>query len=146
MRTSRLIKPNTNFALGGLQELDIRIIPKETEGRELAEIIHESIRRVNSTLITELPSWIRMTQVQFAALNGFTDEMYHTTDRMFSALDEKGGIICVMEVAIDREIDTVEQIDDTIEEAEAQLEYTKGFAKLEGSEKILTQDDFNNSI
>lgn len=138
----------------GLYYVDARVIPFDRcNGKELNELIMASVNHSQKWLETELPSQLIVTQKQFASLNPFTDEMYHTTDRMFKVLTPEGGIMCIMEVQIDREIDTIDMIDEIIEESEEQLGQ-RDFSKMEAKKmeidptkpNVLTPDNFKNQI
>lgn len=94
----------------GITELDVRVSPKL--GRELAEDIRESVDWTQRFIQMTLPDRLIVTQKQFVSLQDFTEEMYHTTDRMFVTP------LNIMEVAIDRDVDTVPEIEDTIQAAE----------------------------
>lgn len=146
MRTSSYVTPKVNIATAQT-ELDMRIVPYErTNGRELNDLINASIEHSQKYVQTDLPNVLVVTEKQFASLNNFTEEMMHVTDRLFRSLDSEGKVQCVMEVWIDREVDTVKEIDETIEESEAQLEHTKGFKNLSSDSTILTPDNFKNQF
>lgn len=119
MRTKRIIRPITSYknSLRPHQVIDARIT--KLQGRELRDLIFDSVANTQKYLYVELPSELIVTQQQFASLNDFTEEMYHTTDRMFITPDG------VMEVTIDREIDTIDELDTIIEESETMLAETK---------------------
>lgn len=130
MRTSAYVKPKYEM-IAAQTVLDMRVVPFErSNGKELNDLIHASVADYVKWFEQELPSILRVTQKQFASLNSFSEEMYHTTDRMFAALDGEGRVICVMEIHIGDEIDQIEELDDIINESEAMLA-EKDFSKME---------------
>ena len=110
------LKPTTNL-LNNIVTIDARVSP--LLGKDLDDLIKASVDRSQLFLHTTLPSQLIVTQKQFASLNNYTETMYHTTDRMFVT------DLNVMEVVIDREIDTIAEIDEVIELSEDALENTK---------------------
>ena len=90
--------------------LDARISNKE--GKELVQEIFKTIEDSQRFILAPLPSRLLVTQKQFASLNNYTEEMYATTDRLFKTPFN------VMEVHIDRDIDTVAEIEQTIVDVE----------------------------
>lgn len=104
-----IIKPNpTNFK--GENILDVRVSPKL--GRELTEDIVESVAHTQRYVQTTLPDVLLVTQKQFASLQDYTEEMTHTEDRMFITPYN------VMEVKIDRDINTVQEVESAIVDTE----------------------------
>lgn len=111
-------------------EVDARIIPFERcNGQDLNDLIRSSVIKSQEWVETDLPSVLRITQKQFASLNLYSEEMFHTTDRFFIVHNRDGGVLGVMEVEIDDEIDVLENIDDIIKESEALLAQ-KDFTKM----------------
>lgn len=90
--------------------LDMRVSDKQ--GSELKQEIIDSVGRSQLFIQTTLPDRLVLTQEQFKSLQDYTEEMYHTTDRMFITPYN------VMEVVIDREINTVQEIENVIVETE----------------------------
>ena len=124
----KYLEPQLNL-ITNLTELDARVVPYEkANGKELNDLIRASVIHAHEWVETDFPSILHVTQKQFASLNLFTEEMYHTTDRMFIVHDRDGGILCVMEVMIGDEIDTIDDIDEIIKD----------------SEELLAQKDFKN--
>ena len=114
MRTPKIIRPTESFRNGTVTlELDMRVTSRQ--GKELAELISDSVENTQKYFQTQLPSVLIVTQQQFASLNNYTEEMYNTTDRMYIT---KWG---VMEVVIDREIDLIPELDEIIESSEKLL-------------------------
>ena len=111
MRTSRFIRPTESF--DGVVKLDARVTKRQ--GRELFQLIIDSVDHSQKFIQTTLPSVLIVTQKQFVSLQTYTEEMDHTTDRMFITP------LNVMEVTIDRDIDTIPELDAVIEEAETML-------------------------
>lgn len=103
---SNIVRPTRN--LDGTHTLDMRVSNKT--GYELALQISESVAHTQKFVITDIPSTLIVTQKQFASLQNYTEEMYDTTDRMF-----RTGDGYVMEVTIDRDIDTVREVEDAIQ-------------------------------
>jgi hypothetical protein len=104
-----VIKPEpTN--LKGQNILDVRVSSKL--GYELAEDIVESVGHTQLFIQTTLPDVLLVTQKQFASLQDYTEEMAHTTDRMYITPYN------VMEVKIDRDVDTVQIVEDAIVDTE----------------------------
>lgn len=133
-------------------ELDARIIPFERcNGKDLNDLIRSSVIKSQEWVETDLPSVLRVTQKQFASLNLYSEEMFHTTDRFFIVHDRDGGVLGVMEVEIDDEIDVLENIDDIIKESEALLAQ-KDFTKMTLKEleidptktNVLTPENFKD--
>lgn len=104
-----VIRPQPTNILGQTI-LDVRISPKL--GKELAEDIAESVNWTQRFIQMTLPDVLLVTQKQFASLNGYTEEMYQTTDRMFTTP------LNVMEVTIDREVDTVTEVEQIMQDVE----------------------------
>ncbi len=90
--------------------LDCRVSDKL--GKDLYAEIVESVKHTQLFIMSPLPSKLLVTQQQFASLNGYTEEMYQTTDRMMQTPYN------VMEIDIDREYKTVESIDKVMTETE----------------------------
>lgn len=146
IRTSALLKSKQDLGRGGITVLDARIVPFErTSGKDLKDLIMESVNAEHTGLLHEFPSELILTEKQFASLNAYTEEMLHTTDRMFVVLKPEGGILCLMEVIIDDTFDTVDEIDFIKRESEEMLSMVD-FTKLEGSEKVITPANFKNKI
>lgn len=116
---SKSIKPKEE--LDGTCTLDVRVA-KDTQGRELFDLINSSVADSQRFIITKLPDVLKVTQKQFASLTGYTDEMLHTTDRLFKSVDGNGNIQCVMEVWIDRDFDTVDAIEENMQAVDAEFE------------------------
>lgn len=153
MRTSSYVKPKYDM-LEALTTLDMRVVPFESaNGLDLAMLIHGSMQDYTKFLQQELPSILRVTQKQFASLNDFSEDMMHVTDRMFKALDADGRIICVMEIHIGDEIDTIEEMDTEIKESNAMLA-ENDFSKMELKKmeidptkpNVLTADNFKDQF
>ena len=103
----KIIRPvETLFGI----ELDMRVSDKL--GEDLAKQIVESVERTQLFIQNTLPNQLRVSEKQFASLNAWTQAMYNTTDRMFVTP------LNVMEFIIDREVDTIKEIDDIIEGVE----------------------------
>lgn len=115
MMKAKTLTP-TETLNGGV--LDARVSP--LLGKELDILIKQSMERQNTWFaLSKMPDVLKVTQKQFASLNDFTEAMYNTTDRFFNSGYN------VMEVEIDREIDTITEIDDIMEDVE-QYEKNKG--------------------
>jgi hypothetical protein len=110
---NNLLKPKLDTATTQYV-LDCREVEK-MQGRELYDLINASITHDQLWIQHELPSFLIVTQQQFASLNGFTEEMYHVTDRMFKSIGADGKIQCIMEVVIDRDTGTNEEVEDAIQ-------------------------------
>ena len=108
------------------------------QGRELYDLINGSVERSQMFVITKLPDVLKITQQQFASLNSFTAEMYHTTDRMFVSADSNNKVQCVMEVWIDREYGTREDIEQNMQAVDAEVE-------MRNREKGITEQEKPNS-
>lgn len=150
---TKYLEPQINL-ISNQNEIDARIVPYEkANGKELNDLIRASVIHAHEWVETDYPSVLRVTQKQFASLNLHTEEMYHTTDRMFIVKDRDGGILCVMEVIIDREVDTVDDIGAIIEESE-ELLGQKDFSKMELKKQeidptkpnVLTPDNFKDQF
>lgn len=147
------LQPQLNL-ITNVNEIDARIVPYEkANGKELNDLIRASVIKAHEWVETDFPSVLRVTQKQFASLNLFTEEMYTITDRMFIVHDRDGGILCVMEVIIDKEIDTVDDIGAIIDESEellGQNDFTKmELKKMEvdpTKPNVLTPDNFKNQF
>lgn len=125
MLLTEYVKPRDT--LKGYVELDMRVVPNTVLGKPLEDLIHKSVQWHQKFIISELPSKLIVTQLQFASLNYYTEEMQHTTDRIFVVQDADGKVMGIMEVVIDDAIDQVEEIDDIIKEAEALLAEEKTY-------------------
>lgn len=110
MKFTQLLKPTQNLNGG---TLDARVTKRQ--GKDLYDLIMKSVERQSKWNVTYLPDRLILTQKQFASLNNFTEAMYNTTDRMFITPFN------VMECIIDREIDTIPELDEIIEDAEEYL-------------------------
>lgn len=89
-------------------ELDARM--SGLTGSELAKQINSTVEATQKTsIIGVLPDRLLVTQKQFAELNNYTEKMYQTSDRMYRTNYN------VMEVIIDRQKDTVTEINDILE-------------------------------
>jgi hypothetical protein len=108
MTSARIIRPTTSY-LGTV--LDMRV--STALGQELSDEINASVDHTQLFVQTTVPHILIVTQKQFASLNNYTEEMYATTDRLFRT---RSGFI--MEVHIDREVDTVDEIEQTIVDVE----------------------------
>lgn len=95
-----------------LMHHDMDARDSQLQGQELYQQIVDSVDASQRFIQTVLPDRLIVTQKQFASLNNFTEEMYWTSDRLFRTP------LNVMEVIIDREVDTVRDIDDIIEGVE----------------------------
>lgn len=96
--------------LKGETILDVRISPKL--GQELAEDIRDSVEWTQRFIQMTLPDRLVVTQKQFVSLQPYTEAMYQVEDRMFVTH------LNVMEVVIDRDVDTVAEVDAAIEDVE----------------------------
>lgn len=125
LRATSVIKPIERP--DGQLELDMRPVPFErVSGNDLATLIHESVQETQRWVMTTLPSILRITQKQFASLDPYTQEMSPgVSGRIFVAVDAYGKIMGIMEVVIDREVDTIAEIDEQIEESETVLKMIK---------------------
>lgn len=94
----------------GNTDLDMRVSPKT--GKDLAEEIAESVSHSQLFLQTTLPDRLILTQKQFVSLQHDMAEMDHTEDRIYITPHN------VMYVVIDREIDTVQEVENVILETE----------------------------
>lgn len=113
--TKRLTPQET---IDGHLVIDARVSPNT--GKDLAEEISTTIQFSQLFIQHQLPDRLIVTQKQHVSLNPYTEEMYHTEDRMFQVYDPEGkGVMCVMEVTIDRDIDTVEEIEQVMADTEA---------------------------
>lgn len=114
MRTAKHLRPYESFRKGHRTiELDARVTKKQH--KELFDLIVESVEWTQKFIQTELPNIIILTQEQFASLNNWTQDMYSVTDRILVTPYN------VMEVVVDREIDTMDEIEevfDMLEEIE----------------------------
>jgi hypothetical protein len=124
----RLIRP-TYRQLDGGATLDMR--DSDLLGRELFEHICYCVEQCDGmrTMLVPLPDELIVTQKQFASLNNYTEEMLHTNDRMmYTGMN-------VMELRIDREVDTIPAIEAVIEETE-QLERERQADNQDGDTKL----------
>lgn len=96
--------------LDGFTVLDVRVSPKL--GKELSTDIIESVEWSQKWIQTTLPDKLVVTQKQFVSLQPYTDEMFHTTDRMFVTP------LNVMEVVIDRDVDIVEGVEQALKDVD----------------------------
>lgn len=107
---TRIIRPEpTN--LKGETILDARISP--SQGKELAEEIVHSIEWSQKFIQMTLPDRLVVTQKQFMSLNPYTqafpgDDSLQTTGRLYVTP------LNAMEMVIDRDIDIVQEVEDTM--------------------------------
>lgn len=99
---TRTVRPNLTSQEGNT-DLDMRVSPNT--GNELKEEIVHSVKRSQSTLITTLPDRLILTQKQFVSLQDDMQNMDQTEDRLY--ITPYNAMVCV----IDRDIDTVEDIE-----------------------------------
>lgn len=106
---TRMIRPDPTD-LDGHTDLDMRVSP--SRGEELkAEIVH-SIEWSQKFIRMTLPDRLIITQKQFISLQDDMTEMFNTEDRMYVTP------LNVMEVIIDRDVETVEDIEQVMEETD----------------------------
>ena len=104
-----MIKPNQPDNDGHIV-LDARVSRKK--GIELRDEIIESVAATQRFILQPLPDVLLLTQKQFMSLQDYTDAMYQTEDRMFVTPKN------VMEVRIDREIDTDQDVESVMVEVD----------------------------
>jgi hypothetical protein len=111
---SHYVKPTGD--LTGHITLDMRVSPEI--GQALTLQINESVAHTQVFIEVPLPDQLIVTQRQFASLQPYTDRMKDTEDRMYAVPDPKGGRLpmCLMEVIIDEDIDTVAEVQEAIDE------------------------------
>lgn len=96
--------------IDGHTELDARISP--LLGRDLHQEIIDSVQWSQTFIQMTLPDRLIVSQKQFISLTDHTETMYDTEDRMFVTP------LNVMEVVIDRDIDTVDEVEQTMVETD----------------------------
>ena len=90
--------------------LDMRVSP--STGEDLAAEIAESVSRSQLFITQTLPDRLVLTQKQFASLDPYMQVLVGTEDRLYVTPHN------AMEVVIDREIDTVQEIENVIVDTE----------------------------
>lgn len=105
----KLIRP-TPTNIEGFTDLDVRISPET--GSELAKQIVDSVEWSQKFIQMTLPDRLIVTERQFVSLQPYTEAMYHTEDRMYVTP------LNVMHVVIDRDVDTVEAVDQVLQDVE----------------------------
>ena len=107
---TRVVRP-TDVDMQGHSKLDMRV--SSAVGEDLAAEIVHSIDHSQTFIMTTLPDQLIVTQKQFFSLQPYTEQMYNTTDRMYVTPRN------AMEVIIDRNIDTIDEVENVIAETEA---------------------------
>lgn len=102
---TKLVRPSPTD-LQGNTDLDMRVSP--STGEELKTEILESVEWSQKFIQTTLPDRLIITQKQFISLQSDLQEMDHTSDRLYVTPSN------AMYVVIDREIDTVQEVEDVI--------------------------------
>jgi hypothetical protein len=103
---TRTIRPNPTD-LQNNTDLDMRV--SSSQGTELKEEINHSVEHSQLFLTTTLPNRLILTQKQFISLQDDMERYYDTEDRFYKTPSN------IMEVVIDRDIDTVQDVDQAIE-------------------------------
>lgn len=100
MAFEKIIRPTHAMRYGRPSiELDMRSVP--LVGRELKEVIFESVAHTQRFIVQELPNWLILSHKQFVSLLDYTQEMHNTKDRIFITP------LNVMEVDVDEDLDPV---------------------------------------
>jgi hypothetical protein len=105
---SDIIRPNAPDLKGNVA-LDVRV--SNYLGGELQQQIIKSVEWTQLVIEMTLPNQLIVTQEQFASLNNYTEEMYHTSDRMFVTPKN------VMEVVISNEVGGNQAVQQAIDDA-----------------------------
>jgi len=105
----RILRPEP-INTSGQTILDARISDKQ--GSELRDEIVHSVEWSQKFIQMTLPDVLKVTQQQFVSLQDYTQQMFETVDRMFITP------LNVMEVTIDRDVDIVPEVEETIQEVE----------------------------
>ncbi len=109
MAFEKVVRPKQSLRYGRpSNELDMRGVP--LFGKDLVEVIIESVAHTQRFVIQELPNWLIASHKQFVSLLDYTEEMEATKDRMFITP------LNVMEVDVDEDLDHVDMIGDPDEE------------------------------
>src|SRR5687767_13373767 len=112
---TRTVRPSPP-TLDGHTDLDMRV--STATGKDLAAEIVHSVEWSQTFVQTTLPDRLILTQKQFISLQDDMTTMYDTEDRMYVTP------LNVMEVKIDRDIDTVAELDeymDTVEDLKKEI-------------------------
>lgn len=103
------VKPGQIDSQGHIK-LDMRVSDKQ--GEDLTAEITESVATTQRFILSPLPDILIVTQKQFVSLQPYTQKMYQTEDRMYVTP------LNAMEVMIDRQVDMVDEVENTIVETE----------------------------